>query len=78
MERRARKELGVAPSLLGFGCMRFPTLEGGAIDEDKALAMLDRAYRGGVNYYDTAYFYHNGKSEEFMGRALARYPRESY
>ena len=61
MERRARKELGVAPSLLGFGCMRFPTLEGGAIDEDKALAMLDRAYRGGVNYYDTAYFYHNGK-----------------
>ena len=43
-----------------------------------AVAMLDRAYQSGVNYFDTAYFYHNGKSEAFMGRALARYPRESY
>ena len=40
--------------------------------------MLDRAYRGGVNYFDTAYFYHNGASENFVGRALAAYPRESY
>ena len=75
MERRAHKKLGVEPSLLGFGCMRFPTLEGGAIDEEQAMAMLDRAYQSGVNYFDTAYFYHNGKSEAFMGRALARYPR---
>ena len=78
MERRAQKKLGVEPSLLGFGCMRFPTLEGGAIDEEQAMAMLDRAYQSGVNYFDTAYFYHNGKSEAFIGRALARYPRESY
>ena len=78
MERRAQKHLGVEPSLLGFGCMRFPTLGGGAIDEAQAMAMLDRAYQSGVNYFDTAYFYHNGKSEEFVGRALARYPRESY
>ena len=78
MERRAQKHLGVESSLLGFGCMRFPTLGGGAIDEAQAMAMLDRAYQSGVNYFDTAYFYHNGKSEEFVGRALARYPRESY
>ncbi|WP_297722662.1 aldo/keto reductase [Intestinimonas sp.] len=78
METRVQETLGVEPSLLGFGCMRFPTLEGGAIDEEQALAMLDRAWEGGVNYFDTAYFYHNGKSEEFMGRALARYPRERY
>ena len=44
MEQRAQKKLGVEPSLLGFGCMRFPTLEGGAIDEEQAMAMLDRAY----------------------------------
>ena len=78
MEYRAQKKLGVEPSLLGFGCMRFPTLEGGAIDEEQATAMLDRAREGGVNYFDTAYFYHNGKSENFVGRALARWPRESY
>ena len=48
MERRAQKKLGVEPSLLGFGCMRFPTLEGGAIDEEQAMAMLDRAYQSGV------------------------------
>ena len=78
METRVQETLGVEPSLLGFGCMRFPTLEGGAIDEEQALAMLDRAWEGGVNYFDTAYFYHNGKSEEFMGRALVRYPREGY
>ena len=45
MERRAQKKLGVEPSLLGFGCMRFPTLEGGAIDEEQAMAM---ACRNGV------------------------------
>ncbi len=66
------------PSLLGFGCMRFPTLPGGAIDEGEAQLLLDRAFQGGVNYYDTAYFYHNGTSESFMNRALAQYPRESY
>ena len=78
MERRAQRKLGVEPSLLGFGCMRFPTLESGAIDEKLAMAMIDRAYQSGVNYFDTAYFYHNGKSEGFVGRVLARYPRESY
>lgn len=78
MEYREIQALNVRPSLLGFGCMRFPMGKDGSIDEEKALAMLDRAYTGGVNYFDTAYFYHDGKSEEFMNRALSRYPRESY
>ena len=67
-------------SMLGMGAMRLPVIGGdqGNIDYEKAKAIIDRAYQGGVNYYDTAYIYHNGKSEEFLGKALAEYPRESY
>lgn len=65
-------------SLLGFGCMRFPTDANGKIEEEQALKMIDMAYQAGVNYYDTAYPYHGGASEGFVGKALARYPRESY
>ncbi|MFA6725050.1 MAG: aldo/keto reductase [Lentisphaeria bacterium] len=67
------------PSLLGFGCMRFTLLPGSqAIDEEQACALLAYAYDHGVNYFDTAWGYHEGKSEQFVGRALQRYPRESY
>ena len=67
-------------SALGMGAMRLPVIgeDQGNIDYGKAKAIIDRAYQGGVNYYDTAYIYHNGKSEEFLGKALAEYPRESY
>ena len=78
MEYVNLEKLGVRPSRLGFGCMRFPTTPEGTIDEPRAMAMLDTAYRAGVNYFDTAYFYHNRTSEEFVGRALKRYPRESF
>ncbi|MDD4277401.1 MAG: aldo/keto reductase, partial [Candidatus Cloacimonetes bacterium] len=44
-------------SVLGFGCMRFPTTKDGKIDEEQSLAMLHEAYRAGVNYYDTAWGY---------------------
>lgn len=65
-------------SLLGFGCMRFPTDGEGRIDQDQAQHMLEAAMRSGVNYIDTAYPYHNGESEPFVGRVLAGYPRDSY
>jgi predicted aldo/keto reductase-like oxidoreductase len=57
-------------SILGFGCMRFPTKSGG-IDEPRAIAMIHNALQNGVNYFDTAYVYHGGKSESLLGKALA-------
>lgn len=78
MEYRTMDNIGAKTSLLGFGCMRFPTNADGSINEEMALAMLDKAYQAGVNYFDTAYPYHGGKSEGVTGRALDRYPRDSY
>jgi len=65
-------------SLLGFGLMRLPRIPGKPqdIDYKEAASLVDRAIAGGVNYFDTAYTY--GGSEEFAGRALSRYPRDSY
>lgn len=78
MEYRTMEKLEIKTSLLGFGCMRFPTNADGSINEEEALAMIDKAYQSGVTYFDTAYPYHGGKSEEVTGKALARYARESY
>ncbi len=65
-------------SQLGFGTMRLPTLEGGEIDQLQVEEMTDYAIKNGVNYFDTAYPYHGSKSEISIGRALAKYPRESF
>ena len=65
-------------SMLGFGAMRLPTLENGAIDEKQVDEMVKCALEGGVNYFDTAYPYHGGMSEIVLGRALRAYPRASY
>ena len=69
---------GIKISALGFGAMRLPTLEGGAIDVETADAMVARARGAGINYFDTAYGYHDGKSEAFLGKSLARFPRGSW
>ncbi len=67
-------------SALGLGCMRLPVLEGNdaRIDEAAAKEMVDFAMAQGINYYDTAWGYHEGNSELVIGRALASYPRETF
>ena len=78
MEKRKLEKLGIETSLLGFGCMRFPTLPDGKIDEAEAERMLDKAIASGVNYIDTAYPYHNGESEPLVGKVLKKYDRSSF
>ena len=78
MEYRENKRLNARVSLLGFGGMRFPTDGEGHIREAEAAAMLRRALAGGVNYFDTAHYYHDSQSEGFLGRTLAGVPRDSY
>ena len=65
-------------SLLGFGTMRLPLKEDGTVDEIQVERMVAYAMENGVNYFDTAYPYHDGESERVIGRILSQYPRESY
>lgn len=78
MEKRIFEKLNVEASLLGFGCMRFPLNEDGKIDECEAEKMIDLAISKGVNYIDTAYPYHDGESEPFVGKVLKKYNRKDY
>ncbi len=65
---------------LGLGMMRLPVLDGddGRVDEAAAAEMIDYAYHNGINYFDTAWGYHDGNSELVAGKYLSRYPRDSY
>ena len=69
---------GKKVSRLAFGTMRLPLKEDGSVDQAQVDEMTDYAMEHGVNYYDTAYPYHNGTSEIAIGNALAKYPRESF
>lgn len=78
MEKRFFANLEERPSLLGFGCMRLPLQENGEIDISLLQNMVDTAIAGGVNYFDTAWPYHGGKSEIYIGNVLKKYRREDF
>lgn len=63
-------------SVLGFGAMRLPCLPDGTVDFDKATELIRYAIEHGVNFIDSHHFYHNGQSEEAIGRAIKGFPRE--
>ncbi len=67
-------------SALGMGAMRLPVIDGddSKIDKEKTQEMVDYAMASGINYYDTAWGYHDGNSELVMGEALKKYPRENF
>ena len=67
-------------SALGMGAMRLPVINGddGNIDQAAVEQMVAQAMKRGINYYDTAWGYHNGQSEIALGKALSAYPRDSF
>lgn len=75
MITRKNQKNGDELSILGFGCMRFP-MKGNSIDEPRSIALIRDSIEKGVNYFDTAYFYHSGKSESLLGNALTDGYRE--
>ena len=78
--RRRYKNTGLTLPLLGFGMMRLPRLSPDRPDIDYATVekQIARAMEVGLNYFDTAYFYHDGQSEVCAGKLLTKYPRDSY
>lgn len=75
-----REFQGKKLSMLGLGAMRLPlrSSDDADIDVDKTKEMVAYAMEHGINYYDTAWGYHNGQSEIVLGEILNDYPRESY
>ena len=82
MKYKDNFKINAKPSLLGFGCMRFPTIKQNdgtsKIDFELTSEMIDYAIKNGVNYIDTAYPYHNGESEVVVGKIMKNYPRDSF
>ncbi len=83
MTYRTSLSTGDKVSMLGYGCMRWPLLktpdpDGNPVDQEGTNALVDYAIEHGVNYFDTAPMYMQGWSEQVMGKALSRYPRDKY
>ena len=84
MTYRTNPKTGEKVSLLGYGCMRWPTLgkAGGDrsddLDQETINSLVDYALAHGINYFDTSPAYCKGQSERATGTALKRHPRESY
>lgn len=85
MTYRTNPKTGERVSLLGYGCMRWPTLSGDSardgedeIDQETVNRLVDTAIKHGVNYFDTSPAYCKGRSEKATGIALSRHPRSSY
>lgn len=72
MEYRKFGKLNWKGSILGFGAMRLPVIDGkmSNVDEEQTRQMVEYAVEHGVNYVDTAFPYHEGQSERCMGRIL--------
>ncbi len=71
MNYRTMGKTGDSVSILGFGCMRFPHING-RIDIDRTERQIMTAVERGVNYFDTAYIYHGGKSESILGDIFSK------
>lgn len=84
MTMRRNPTTGDEVSILGYGCMRLPTIgmrngtDDDTIDQEAVNESVDIAIEGGVNYFDTSPAYCKGQSESAMGTALARHPRHDY
>lgn len=85
MTYRTNPKTGEKVSLLGYGCMRWPTVSGGSardgadeIDQQTVNELVDFAIAHGVNYFDTSPAYCKGRSEHATGVALSRHPRDKY
>lgn len=83
MTYRTFNKTGERFSLLGYGCMRFPMVaaddgNGMVVDQNKVYELIDYAIKHGVNYFDTSPVYLQRQSETAVGKALSRYPRNSY
>jgi predicted aldo/keto reductase-like oxidoreductase len=77
MDRKIIESFDVSLPKLGFGCMRLPVKEG-KIDYNEARELIRHAMDNGLNYFDTAYNYHSGESQEFLGKVLPEFKREDY
>ena len=72
------RQLGDSDLRVSEICLGTWTTFGGSLDDDAAIALVDAAFDAGINFFDTANTYSEGRSEEVLGRALSTRPRDSY